>query len=310
MYCTITTISESAVRPGVIWVGTDDGHVHVTTSHGAEWYEATDHLTRLGAPADRWVMSVFASWHDAGTAYVAKNGFHNDDFNTYLYKTTDFGRSWKDISSNLPDSPVNVVFEDRKNPRLLFVGNDMGVFVSLDGGDNWQPLRSNMPPVVVRDLTIHPRENDLIVGTYGRAAWITDISPLQQFTPEVAGSNFHLFEVEPKPKQNSSQQSGWGNYHMTGSNHLRTPNEPNGLEIWYYFREGATGSAVMVITDEDGREVFRRDVRPATGINKLYWNTSRANPGTYRVDLSFNGEKISRKAVVRDGIYFPVLNYR
>ncbi|MBM3419521.1 MAG: hypothetical protein FJY11_00125 [Bacteroidetes bacterium] len=310
MYCTITTISESPVKPGVIWAGTDDGHVHITTNHGAEWYEATDNLTRLGAPADRWVMSVFASWHDAGTAYVAKNGFHNDDFNTYLYKTTDYGRSWTDISSDLPDSPVNVIFEDRKNPGLLFAGNDKGVFVSLTGGSKWQPLRSNMPPAVVRDLTVHPRENDLIVGTYGRAAWITDISPLQQFTAEVEAGDFFLFEVEPKPKMNYSQQASWGNYHMTGSNHLRTPNEPNGLEIWYYFRDNTPGGAILTITDSDGKEVFRREIKPATGISKLYWNTNRAIPGIYRVEMSFNGKSIIRKTEVRDGIFFPVLNFR
>lgn len=310
MYCTITTISESPVKPGVIWAGTDDGHVHVTVNHGAEWYEATEHLVRLGAPADRWVMSVFASWHDAGTAYVAKNGFHNDDFNTYLFKTTDFGRTWTDISSDLPDSPVNVIFEDRKNPNLLFAGNDMGVYVSLNGGSGWQPLRSNMPHVVVRDLTIHPRENDLIVGTYGRAAWITDISPLQQFTAEVQASPFHLFAVEPKPRMNYSQQSSWGNYQMTGSNHLRTPNEPNGLEIWYYFSETGPGSAVITVSDDEGNEVFRREVRQVRGINKFYWNTSRAEPGKYVVEMTHNGKSIASKSEVRDGIYFPVLNYR
>lgn len=310
MYCTITTISESPVKPGVIWVGTDDGHVHVTTDHGCNWYEVTDHLTRLGAPADRWVMSVFASWHDAGTAYVAKNGFHNDDNKTYLYKTTDYGKSWSDISSNLPDSPVNVIFEDRKNPNLIFTGNDRGVFVTLNGAVSWQPLRSNMPPVVVRDLTIHPRENDLIVGTYGRAAWITDISPLQQFSPDVEKSEFHLFEVESKPKMNYSQQSQWGNYHMTGSNHLRTPNEPNGLEVWYYFRDNGKGNATIAITDLKGREVFRREVRQSKGIGKIYWNTNRADPGIYTVEMTFGSKKVTCRAVVREGIWFPVLNFR
>lgn len=310
MYCTITTISESPAKPGVIWAGTDDGHVHVTSDHGHTWYEATEHLTALGAPADRWVMSVFASWHDAGTAYVAKNGFHNDDFTTYLYKTTDFGRTWTDISSNLPESPVNTIFEDRKNPNLVFIGNDMGVYVTLSGGKEWQPLRANMPPVVVRDLTVHARENDLVVGTYGRAAWITDISPLQQFSSRVADSNFHLFEIDPKPKQNYSQQSSWGNYGMTGSNHLVTPNEPNGLEIWYYFKADAAGTATLVINDEDGVEVMKRDISPAKGINKIYWNTNRSEPGKYVVTLTFNGEKMTRKGEVKDGIYFPVLNFQ
>jgi len=310
MYCTITTISESSVKPGVIWAGTDDGHVHVTSDNGKTWYEATENLNKLGAPADRWVMSVFSSWHSAGTAYVAKNGFHDDDFTTYLYKTTDFGRSWTDISANLPESPVNTIFEDRKNANLIFIGNDMGVYVTVNGGKQWQPLRSNMPPVVVRDLTVHPRENDLIVGTYGRAAWITDISPLQQFTPEVEGSEFYLFTVDPKPRQNYSQQAGWGNYQMTGSNHLTTPNEPNGLEIWYYFKGGVDGNATITVSDSKGKEVMKREVKAAPGIKKIYWNTSNAQPGEYDINFSYNGKMLTRKGIVKEGIYFPVLNYQ
>ncbi len=309
-YCTITTISESPVQAGVIWVGTDDGRVHLTQNHGAEWLEFTDLLAGLGAPPERWVSAVHASPHEAGTAFVAKNGFHDDDSTPYLFKTTDFGRNWRDISAGLPAGAVNVVFQDRKNPELVFIGTDRGLFVSLQGGLNWRPFRSNLPPAVVRDLTIHPRENDLVVGTYGRAAWITDISPLQQFTPDVAASPCHLFEIEPKPRMNYSQQASWGNYHMTGSNHLRTPNEPNGLEIWTYFRDRGREKAVLTVRDLDGKQVFQREFLPEPGIGKLYWDTARSEAGTYTVELSYGKQKLLRRAVVREGIYFPVQNYR
>lgn len=310
MYCAITTISESPLEKGVIWVGTDDGHVHMTRNGGMRWQEMTTKITVLGSPKDCWVGRVVTSSHNAGTAYVIKCGYRNDDFNPYLYKTTDYGETWKDISSNLPDYPVNVIYEDLKNRDLLFVGNDIGVYVSLNGGQSWSTLRANMPPVVVRDLLVHPRENDLVVGTYGRAAWITDISPLQQFTPEVKESEIHLFDIEPKPQMNFSQQGRWGNYHMTGSNHIRMPNEPVGLEIWYYFRENSNSDAKFVITDIDGKEVYNRSIKPEKGIHKFYWNTMRSDPGEYTVKLTWTGNTITKTGVVKERWQWPVLNYR
>ena len=310
MYCTITTISESHVKAGVIWVGTDDGHVHLTTDNGASWTEMTDRITALDAPADRWVSRVLASNHSAGKAYVTKSGFRNDDFGAYIFETTDFGKTWKDISSGLPDYPVNVICEDRKNPDLMFIGNDIGVYFTLNGGETWMPLQANMPPVVVRDLLVHPRENDLVVGTYGRGAWITDISPLQQFTEEVQNTEFYLFEIEPKPQMNFSQQAFWGNYHMTGSNHFRTSNEPNGFEIWYYFRDDPEAEVKILVIDEDGKEVHNKMVQAGKGIQKYYWNTMKTNPGEYTVTITWNGKTLKQTGTVKERWQWPVLNYR
>jgi hypothetical protein len=181
-----------------------------------------------------------------------------------------------------------VVIEDRRNPNLLFAGTDTGVWVSLSRGENWEPLKANMPPAVVRDLMIHPRDNDLIVGTYGRAAWITDISPLQQVTPEIIRKPLHLFSIEPKPQMNFSQQATWGNYHMTGSNHLNTLNEPNGLEIWYYQSGEMKNEAEITVKDASGKLVFERKIKPGQGIGKIWWNTMKAQPGSYTVTLSGN----------------------
>ena len=310
MYCTITTISESPVSPGLIWVGTDDGHIHLTKDNGNTWLELTEKITHLGAPANRWVSRVVASSHKAGTAYITKSGYRNDDFKAYIFRTNDYGETWSDISSNLPDYPVNVVFEDKKNSNLLFLGNDHGVYFSLDKGEKWQSLKVNMPPVVVRDLLVHPTENDLVVGTYGRAAWITDISPLQQFTSEIQQKDFHLFNIDPKPTMNYSQQANWGNYHMTGSNHIGTENEQSGLEIWYYFKTGDANDAVLYITDENGKHIYSRSIKVKAGINKIYWGSRRSKPGKYIVSFEWNGEKISKKAVLEPGLIYPVLNYR
>jgi hypothetical protein len=167
-----------------------------------------------------------------------------------------------------------------------------------------------MPPVVVRDLLVHPRENDLVVGTYGRGAWITDISPLQQFTAAVRESECYLFDIEPKPQMNFSQQAWWGNYHMTGSNHIHTPNEPVGLEIWYYFRENHDEKAKITITNEKGEEIHSRTIEPEQGMHKLYWNTLRSDPGEYTVTLAWNNNSISKTGIVTKRWLWPVLNFK
>ena len=178
----ISSISESPVTAGVIWAGTSDGKVHVTRDDGGSWTDMTAKLTALGGREDGYVSRVQASHHVAGRAYVAKSGYKFDDFRPYLFRTDDFGATWKSISSNLPNEPINVVFEDHKNPNLLFVGNDTGVFVSIDGGARWVKMNNNMPNVPVHDLLVHPRDNDLVLGSYGRGLFITNISALQELT--------------------------------------------------------------------------------------------------------------------------------
>ncbi|HCM59266.1 MAG TPA: hypothetical protein DIS74_02610, partial [Bacteroidales bacterium] len=308
-YCTVTTLAESPVKAGIIWAGTDDGHVHVTRDHGHTWKEVTAALAEAGAPAGMWVSRVFPSAFEAGTAYVSKSGYTDDIMDPHIYVTTDFGVTWKRITSGLPQFPVSVVIEDHRNPNLLFAGNDNGVYVSLDRGENWEALRANMPPAVVRDIMIHPRENDLIVGTYGRAAWITDISPLQQMTPEIIKKPLHLFTIEPKPQMNFSQQAMWGNYQMTGSNHLLTPNEPNGLEIWFYRSGTLKDEAVITVTDSNGEKRHEQKLKSGTGVGKIYWNTMRAQPGKYTISITCGSVTESVTGTVLEQWRWPVLNY-
>jgi photosystem II stability/assembly factor-like uncharacterized protein len=308
-FCTITTLAESPVKAGIIWAGTDDGHVYVTTDHGHTWNEVTAALAEAGAPAGMWVSRVCPSAFDKAKAYVSKSGYTEDIMDPHIYITTDFGLTWKKIIEGLPDYPVSVVTEDHRNPNLLFAGNDNGVFVSLNRGENWEALRANMPPAVVRDIMVHPRENDLIVGTYGRAAWITDISPLQQMTPEIAQKALHLFAIEPKPQMNFSQQARWGNYQMTGSNHLITPNEPNGLEIWFYRSGSLKDDAVITVSDSRGEPLYEQTLKPGKGIGKIYWNTVNVQPGNYMVTVTCNGVSESKTGTVLERWQWPVLNF-
>lgn len=269
-YCTMTSISESPLKPGVIWVGTDDGKVQLTLNHGGAWSDLTPALTAAGAPADRWVSRVFASPHDAATAFVSKSGFRNDDFAPYLYQTIDSGKTWTAIKGNLPDAPINVIVQDRKNKDLLVVGNDAGVFVSIDGGTRWTQLKANLPTVAVHDLTIHPRENDLVLGTYGRAFWTGDITPLQELSAAVVDKPAHLFDIEPRARYGFSVQGM--NYHLFGDKYLEVPNEPEALVINYYLKADAPAAARITVKDPSGK-ILREAEGPAkAGLNRALVN--------------------------------------
>ena len=272
-------------------MGTDDGKVQLTQNHGGAWTDVTPALVAAGAPADRWVSRVFASPHDPATAFVAKNGFRNDDFRPFLYRTTDYGKTWTAIAANLPNHPINVVVQDRKNRNLLIVGNDVGVFVSVDAGARWSPLKANLPTVAVHDLTIHPRENDLVIATYGRALWTGDITPLQELSAEVLDKAAHLFDVEPRARYGFSTQGM--NYHLFGDKYLEVANEPDAIIVNYYVKADATEAARIRVADLTGR-VVRELTGPArAGLNRAQVNLAggggRGGPFTAAVGASGGG---------------------
>jgi photosystem II stability/assembly factor-like uncharacterized protein len=316
-FCTITSISESPITPGLLWVGTDDGRVHVSHDHGAGWADVTAAVAAAGGPADRYVSRVFASPHDAATAFVAKSGFRDDDFRPFLYRTRDGGETWTAIDDGLPDAPINVVVQGGDNPDLLIVGNDLGVWVSIDAGGGWRRLRANLPTVPVHDLVVHPREKDLVLGTYGRAIWVGDISALEQVNAGVLAEPFHLFEIEPKPFYG---MRALGNFHLFGDKYLETPNEPDGLTIHYRLAEGSEGPATVVITDVTGMEVARLQGPAAAGMNSMVWDmrpgpspqaddwrsrmrrfaTPPMAPGRYLATVMVGGHESSTVAQIRD----------
>ncbi len=256
----------------MIWTGTSDGKVQVTRDDGKTWTDLTAKITGAGGREDAYVSRVRASSHVAGRAYVAKNGYRFDDFKPYLYRTDDFGATWTAIVTNLPAEPINVVYEDHKNPDLLFVGNDIGVFVSIDRGARWVKMNNNIPNIAIHDLLVHPRDNDLVLGSYGRGFWVTNISALQELTGAVLAKDAHLFAIEP-----AVQRVTWvfgANDYLFGQRHFSTPNEPNGMVIQYYLKNTAA-RATVVITDASKQEVARLQGTGAAGINTVVWNTRR-----------------------------------
>ncbi len=167
-YHTIFTLSESPIKAGLIYAGTDDGRVHVTKDFGKTWTEITTGLAK-----DRWISRVVASKYDLGTVYLTQNGKRDDDFAVYLWKSTDFGKTWTDISGNIPLGPVNVIREDPIDKNILYAGTDGGVFVTKNGCKRWEVL-GDLPSTYVHDLIIHPRDNIIVIATHGRGMWALD----------------------------------------------------------------------------------------------------------------------------------------
>ncbi|HEX9794498.1 MAG TPA: hypothetical protein VGC54_10995, partial [Planctomycetota bacterium] len=173
-YQTITTIAESYQEFGQLWVGTDDGRLHVTRDSGATWTEVV-----AGLEPHTWISRVEASHTKPGTAYVAQNGKRYEDFRPLLWRTEDYGATWQDLSAGIPSGPINVVREDPKNHDLLYVGTDLGVYVSTDRGASWAALPGDLPFVAVHDLVVHPRDDIAVIATHGGGMWAMDIRPLQ-----------------------------------------------------------------------------------------------------------------------------------
>jgi len=172
---TIFAISESPLAADLIYVGTDDGRAHVTRDGGKKWQEIVK-----GLAPDRWISHITASAFKEGTVYLAQNGKRDEDFRAYVWKSTDFGVSWRDISANLPLGPVNVIREDPGNENILYLGTDLAVYVSTDAGASWQVLGGNLPVTYVHDLVIHPRDNIVIIATHGRGMWALDAAQINR----------------------------------------------------------------------------------------------------------------------------------
>ncbi|MCX6552262.1 MAG: hypothetical protein NTY02_14885, partial [Acidobacteria bacterium] len=175
-YQTIFALSESPMRFGLLYAGTDDGRLHATKDGGRTWTEIT-----RGLQAKRWISKVVASAYDEGTVYVAQNGKRDDDFAAYLWKSTDYGATWRSIAASIPMGPVNVITEDPGNAKILYVGTDVGVYASIDGGTTWNVLGANLPTAYVHDIVVHPRDKVIVAATHGRGMWVLDAVPVQTY---------------------------------------------------------------------------------------------------------------------------------
>jgi len=315
VHCTIYTIAESPLEQGVIWCGTDDGNVQITRNGGQGWTNVKDNIPDL--PPNTWCTRIEASRFDEATAYAAFDGHRSDDYSTYLYKTTDFGQTWTSIKGNLPFGWIHVVREDLRNKKLLFVGMEFGIYASLDGGQSWFSLNHHLPTVAVRDIAVHPKDNDLIIGTHGRGIWIMDnISPLQEMNEEVLNKPFHLFSSQPATKRFiSTRGESYSNPVYAGKN------PENGLDIHVYFKEKPTGRNRIVIKNKDGEEIYQMRVLNKKGVRRYTWNlqftprTKEGEPvktgglgmvslpevasGEYELELSVGEEVLKRIAEVK-----------
>jgi photosystem II stability/assembly factor-like uncharacterized protein len=281
-HCTIITISESPLTPGLIWVGTDDGNVQLTRNGGGTWTNVRPGIPEV--PRGTWVSRVEASRFAEGTAYVAFDGHRTDEFRPWIFKTTDYGRSWTRISGALPAAdPVYVVEEGLKNPKLLFAGTEFGAYATVDGGATWHRLMNGLPTVPVHDLVIHPRDGDLVAATHGRSVWILDdITPLEQLTDEVAAADAHLFQNRLATIwRGVSRGATRGHMLFMGRNPLTIDQRPpgnsppelqNSAAIHYYLKADQGGPVSLEIREAGGAGVHRAMVPGTAGINRYYWN--------------------------------------
>ena len=270
-YATITSVDESPVVGGVIWAGTDDGNVQVTRDGGKAWTNVTDKIA--GHPG-YWVSRVVASHHDAATAYVTVTGYRHDDFKPFVWKTTDYGASWTSLAANLPNDAINVIREDRRNPHLLFVGTDVGVHASLDGGKSWQRMKNGITTNPVHDLAIHPREHELIVGTHGRGIFIADISGLQMLTQTTLAADAQLAPIVPTVQHVAGLRPFVASLNYEGQSR-----EP-GVHINYYLKSPAKDGVTVRVYDGT-RVIAQTTTAPGrAGLNTVRWTMQAARPMT------------------------------
>lgn len=297
-YGTLTSLAESPLQVGLIYAGTDDGNVQITKDNGSKWVDITD---RFRLTASRWVSCVLASIHRPGTAYVTFDGHRDNDFSPYIFKTTDFGATWTNISGGIPEgSVVNVIREHPWNPRLLFAGTEFGLYISINGGIQWILAGGDLPRVPVDDIVVNGEENDLILGTHGRGIIILDdITFLESLDDSILNREAYLFaprkaiqyfELRELPNPGAAQFSG--------------PNPEYGALFTYYLKNDPTGQDAaqaqgdttsaqlprsekispvrIVISSAVGSVIREIDAPNRKGFNRISWDL--------RYPLSFDPE--------------------
>jgi len=270
---TITALDESPLLEGLIYVGTDDGLIQVTEDGGTNWRKIE---TFPGVAPYAYVTDVFGSHRDVNTVFATFNDYQRGNFAPYVLRSADRGRTWTPISGNLPArSGVWSVVQDHVNGDLLFAGLEFGVYFTVDGGRQWTQLRGGIPTSMARDLHIQKREADLVVGTFGRGAFILDdYSPLRAVTEETLSSPAQLLPLRPAYQYNqlNQQRAAWGNE--------TSPNPPYGAVFTYYVGQtpGNGAKLAMTITDREGRQVRRLEVPATAGIQRAAWNLNSDPP--------------------------------
>jgi len=278
MHTTIYSISESPKDQNVIWVGTDDGNVQITRDAGKTWNNVVTNV--LGLPKSSWLSWVQASNFDAGTAYAAFDRHTFGDMAPYVFKTTDFGKTWTPLVTDKDAKTVHgyahVIKEDLEKPDLLFLGTEFGLWISVDGGKNWAQFKGNhFPAVAVRDLAIQPRENDLVLATHGRGIWIVDdIVPLRNLTNSVTSQEVAFLTARPV-QQRIEGNGGWAN----GDAVFVGDNPPDAAVITYYQKERHLfGKLKIEVLDSTGRVLDEIPASKRPGLNRVTWSMREKPP--------------------------------
>ena len=269
-YPGVTAIAESPRRPGLLYVGTDDGNLNVSEDGGRTWTNVASRLP--GLPQSSWFAGIEASSHDENVVYVTVDNHRSDDYRNYVYRSADRGRTWTSIAGDLPaDRVARTIREDPRNPRVLYLGTEFGLFLTIDGGARWIELKNNMPRVAVNDLVIHPRDNDLVIATHSRGVWILDsLSAIQELAPEAPGTAPQLFTIRPAEMIRYSSPKA----HM-GDMVFRGENPPAGAIIDYYLPNPASKVALSV-HDRAGNLVQSLAPGMRRGVNRVVWNLRHA----------------------------------
>ncbi len=309
-HCTIFTIGESPLSETSVWVGTDDGNVQVTMNGGSKWNNVTENIPDL--PDNTWCYHIEPSTHDINTAYAVFDGHTQNDYETYVYKTTDAGQSWSSIATDDITGFARSIQEDFVNPDLLYLGTEFGLYVTVDGGQNWSKFTNNMPSVAVHHVTLHPRDHSLVMGTHGRGVIIIDdVRPLRQLTPDILDETVHFFDLGPHVMKEDGGFGGaaaFGSFGGTATYGEFIGENPNTMaEVVYYMKKRHTfGKMKLELFDDQGNLVATLPAGKQKGINRVQWNMTtkrpkvaaaktlsfgafsspRAAPGVYQVKLT------------------------
>jgi len=330
-FSAISTIAESPLDRAVLWVGTDDGNVQVSRDAGKTWAEVSRNIR--GAPDGAFVSRVVASRGAPGAAYVTFDAHRDGDFAPYVFRTEDFGRSWTPRMGGLPSGSVNVIAEHKGNPRLLFLGTEHALYASNDAGASWVRFMPTLPTTLYDDIEIHPRDDDLVLGTHGRSIWILDhVTPLAEWSATVAAAPAHLFSIRP-----AVIFQYWKDTSYRAQGAYAGENPPFGAILDYYLSKAAQ-RATITVADASGRPVRRLEVARSPGvIHRVTWDlrhepppslggggTEQASqalprlaqpvgprgpyvsPGTYTVTLEADGARSSQQVVVKGDPMMPI----
>lgn len=277
-HCTLLAIEPSPLKEGLIWAGSDDGKLHITTDGGENWEEVGKNIKDM--PEASWIPQITASEHNEAEAFVVVNDYRQGDYSAYLYRTKDYGKSWEQIIDNNDVWGYVLCFvQDPVEPDLMFAGTEYGLYVSFDGSRTWNKWTVDYPTVSTYDMTIHPRENDLVIGTFGRSVWvIDDITPLREIARR--GNDFFnqdlvLFEPTEATMAETKNLPG---YYFRADAMFEGDNRPNAAMISFYTIEKGKDKMKLFILNENGDTLRKMDAEYKKGFNRIYWDFSMDPP--------------------------------